>query len=266
MPSRIRLARFIPAKTALQSTAVGFGAGLINGLVGIGGGILIVPGLVLVRQVPAKVAVATSLACVLMLSSLALAFHLWWSGLRLDPVGVGVLLLAGIAAAQVGTWLLGTLSTRWVLFAFAGITMFSAVQLLAIALQWLPPLLPQDPPLWGYLVLGAIGGVFSGLLGVGGGGLVVLGFSVVFHTPVLGGLPVALMVNVSNSLAGVAAQWNSGRILWREAWRLIPPAVVGVLAGTALAIWLPPNALRIVFALFFIFMSAQLIRRGLRPA
>jgi uncharacterized membrane protein YfcA len=101
---------------------------------------------------------------------------------------------------------------------------------------------------------------------VGGGGLVVLGFSVVFHTPVLGGLPVALMVNVSNSLAGVAAQWNSGRILWREAWRLIPPAVVGVLAGTALAIWLPPNALRIVFALFFIFMSAQLIRRGFRPA
>ena len=260
------LSRFAPSKAGMQSAAVGFGAGLINGLVGIGGGILIVPGLVLVRGVAPKVAVVTSLACVLVLSSLALAFHLLLSGLHLDPVGVAVLLAAGIAAAQVGAWMLGIVPTRWVLFAFAGMTLVTAVQLFAIALHWLPPLLAGSPPLWGYAALGAVGGVFSGLLGVGGGGLVVLGLTVIFHTPVLGGLPVALMVNIANSLAGVATQWNSGRILWREALRLIPPAIVGVLGGTAIAIWLPPNVLRVVFALFFVFMSGQLARRAWRQS
>jgi hypothetical protein len=250
----------------VQTLGVGFGAGLVNGLVGIGGGLLIVPGLVFVRGQPPKTAVATSLAGVLILSSLALGFHLWWSGLALDPTGVAILLLAGIAAAQAGSWMLGRISTRLLLFIFSGVTLLSALQLLAIALHWMGPLVSgvTTPPLWSYPVLGGIAGFFSGMLGIGGGGLVVLAFSVIFHTPILGGLPVALAVNVANALSAVVAQWRSGRILWKEVGYLIPTAVVGIVVGTSLAIWLPPNALRIVFALFFTYMGAQLLRRAVR--
>lgn len=253
-------------KAAWQTLGIGFGAGMVNGLIGIGGGILIVPGLVLVRGIAPQAAVSTSLASVLVLSSLALVFHLWWSGLHLDPAGVVLLLAAGVIAAQLGTWLLRSLSTRWLLVAFSGITTLSALNLLAVGLNLMPPLLPgvAAPPLWSYPVLGAVSGFFSGLLGIGGGGLVALGFSVIFHTPILGGLPVALAVNVANGMAGMVASWRSGRILWKEVGYMIPPAIGGIALGTALAVGLPPDALRVVFALFFLFMSWRLLRQAFR--
>ncbi len=265
-PPAVSAAPSLAGRAGVQTLGIGFAAGLVNGLVGIGGGLLIVPGLVLVRGLPPKVAVATSLGGVMILSTLALGFHLWWSGMYLDPAGVVLLLAAGIVMAQVGSWLLGYISTRWLLFIFSAVTLLSALQLLAIALHWMPPLLPgvTTPPLWSYVLLGGVAGFFSGMLGIGGGGLVVLGFSVIFHTPVLGGLPVALAVNVANALSAVVAQWRSGRILWKEVGYLIPPALAGVSVGTALAIWLPPNALRIVFALFFTFMGSQLLLRAFR--
>lgn len=256
----------LQGKAAWQTLGIGFGAGMVNGLIGIGGGILIVPGLVLVRGIAPQAAVSTSLASVLVLSSLALVFHLWWSGLHLDPAGVVLLLTAGVIAAQLGTWLLRSISTHWLLVAFSGITTLSALNLLAVGLNLMPPLLPgvAAPPLWSYPVLGAVSGFFSGLLGIGGGGLVALGFSVIFHTPILGGLPVALAVNVANGMAGMVASWRSGRILWKEVGYMIPPAIAGIALGTALAVGLPPDALRVVFALFFLFMSWRLLRQAFR--
>ncbi|HEX7926757.1 MAG TPA: sulfite exporter TauE/SafE family protein, partial [bacterium] len=234
--------------TLAKTLAVGFGAGLVNGLVGIGGGILIVPGLILVRRLPPQTAVSTSLASVMVLSTLALGFHLWWSGLHMDPAGIALLLLAGIVAAQIGTMLLKSISTRWLLIAFSGMTIVSSVNLFAMGLHLMPPLVKgvAEPPLWSYPFFGIISGFFSGLLGVGGGGLVALFFSVVFHTPILGGLPVALAVNIANGAAGVATSWRSGRILWREVGYMTPTAVLGIVVGTASAIWLPPDALRVI--------------------
>jgi len=49
----------------------GFGAGLIGSIFGLGGGILIVPLLVIVLHVPMHQAIATSLLCVIATSSAA---------------------------------------------------------------------------------------------------------------------------------------------------------------------------------------------------
>ncbi len=250
----------------IPTLAIGFGAGLLNALVGIGGGILIVPGLVIVRKLNPRVAVATSLGSVLILSAIALIVHLASAPFSLSVWGGVLLLLAGAAGSQAGSFLLGRIATRWILFGFAGITIISAMDLLAMGLHLLPAALMQanEPALWVYAALGLMGGFFSGLLGVGGGGLVILGFSVIFHMPVLTGLPIAQAVNTFNSLSGVAAQWRSRLVLWREVIALVPSGLVGVAIGQVLALFLPADALRIVVALFFTYMGGSLIRRGWR--
>jgi uncharacterized membrane protein YfcA len=93
---------------------------------------------------------------------------------------------------------------------------------------------------------------------------VILGLSVVFQTPVLTGLPIAQAVNTFNSLSGVVAQWRAKLVLWREVLALAPSGLVGVAIGQALALYLPPDTLRIVVALFFIVMGGSLVRRGWR--
>ena len=92
----------------------------------------------------------------------------------------------------------------------------------------------------------------------------VLGFTVFFQTPVQGGLPIALAMNVTNALSGVWAQRKSGQILWREVGRLIPAALVGIALGTTLAMTLPADALRMIFGAFFLFMAGRMFLHALR--
>jgi uncharacterized protein len=247
---------------------IGFAAGLLNAVIGIGGGLLIVPGLVVVRKLHPRVAVATSLGSVLLLSSVALGVHLITAPFTLSAWGAILLLIVGAIGSQVGGWLLLRIQTRWILFAFSGITLISAAHLLAIGLDLLPPIVSgmPEPPLWAYGVLGFVGGLFSGLLGVGGGGLVILGMSVIFHTPVFAGLPIAQAVNTANSFSGVVAQWRSRTVLWREVFALVPSGLAGIAAGQVLALVLPADVLRVLFALFFLYIGVSLIRKGLRMA
>ncbi|MCZ6557680.1 MAG: sulfite exporter TauE/SafE family protein [SAR324 cluster bacterium] len=243
---------------------IGLGAGLLNGLFSIGGGILLVPGLIILRNVTPRVAVSASLGAVLLMSIVALAAHVYVSGFSMSLEGAGLLILAGMAAAQLGGWLLNRLSQRWIFFIFSGLTLFSAAHLLALALAIVPPLSHGEPPLWSYPLIGAVSGVFSGMLGVGGGGLAVLAFSIGFDTPVLGGLPMALAVNVFNSLSGVLAQAGKGNVLWSDVLRIFPATLVGIAAGVALAVWLPPDGLRIIFALFFVYIGTSMFKMGWR--
>jgi len=62
------LATATVAVSAGQALAVGVAAGLINGLLGLGGGVVIVPALAGWLRLPIKVTVATSLACVGLIS------------------------------------------------------------------------------------------------------------------------------------------------------------------------------------------------------
>ena len=57
----------------LTFLAIGLTAGVLSGLFGIGGGILIVPALILLAKFPAKVALGTSLGALLLPVGLVLA-------------------------------------------------------------------------------------------------------------------------------------------------------------------------------------------------
>ena len=253
-----------PFLSRWYSELIGLGAGVLNGLLGIGGGIFIVPGMILLRGATPQVAVATSLGTMLILSLVAFTVHVWVSGLYFGAWGTLLLLAASAAGSQVGHWLLLRLSQRWMLILFSLLTLFSAGNLAWKAyMAGMAPLLPIEPPVYAYAVLGGLAGFFSGLLGIGGGGLTVLGFAVLFHTPILGGLPLALGVNIVNSAAGVAAQWKAERVQWREVLKMVPAALAGIALGAVLAIVLPANTLRIVFALFFVYMGLRLFKKGL---
>ena len=252
------------AMVSARVIPIGFGAGLINGLLGLGGGILIVPGMIFFRGVNARIAVSTSLAAVLLLSLVALLLHLAISGFSLSRGGAALLIVGGIFGSQVGGWLLNRVAQRWVILSFSGIALFSSAHLIAGALGVVPSLSTAEPFLWVYPLIGVFSGFFSGFLGVGGGGLAILALSIGFHVEVLQGLPLALAVNVTNALGGVLAQRGTSNIRWREVFQIFPAALVGIGAGTAVALTLPPDALRIVFGLFFIYMGTMLLRKGLQ--
>lgn len=261
-----------------RASVLGFAAGTLNGLIAIGGGIVITPGLVVYGRASPEVAVGTSLAAVAVLSSVAFLMHASFGGLGLSVYGIAAVVIAGMVGAQVGAWMLSRLTASWMLFLFSAFLVVMSVRLLVQALGMdvgldmgldmdigaAPGAWAGALPWWSYPVIGFLSGILSGVFGVGGGALVLLGFVVLFGMPVREGMPLALLVNVTNALAGCVRHSRAGRVLWREVRRMVPAALVGIAIGTAVAISLPPDALRLVFGGFFLFMSGHVARQAYR--
>ena len=110
---------------------VGVVAGLFSALFGVGGGIVIVPMLLLLHRFPERQAMATSLvsiALVAIVGSITYAAH--------GEIKPGAAALVGIPAAFGafgGTWLQQRIPTRWLSIAFAGILIAVAIELLVSA-------------------------------------------------------------------------------------------------------------------------------------
>lgn len=254
----------LPRGVALRIAGIGFGAGLLNGLLGVGGGIVLVPGLIFLRNATAREAVSTSLGTVLCLATLALGVHLAISGLYFSLLGSGLLLAAGGLGSLLGGYLLNRVPQRWILYLFAAFTFLASINLIlqGFGLTAGSTAAAVAPPLWSYAAIGAFAGLCSGMLGVGGGGIAVLSFATFYHTPILGGLPLALAINVVNAGSGVLAQRGTGHTHWRDVARMVPAALVGIAVGVGLAVVMPGDALKVLFAGFFIYMGCRLILRG----
>lgn len=98
--------------------AVGFIVGVLTGFLGVGGGFLIVPALVLFAGLRTKQAVGTSLSVIAINSASGLVGQLRF--VRPDWVLTGALLLATLAGMLAGLSLIGRIQTRTLQRLFAG--------------------------------------------------------------------------------------------------------------------------------------------------
>ncbi len=249
-------------------TGIGLIAGLLNGLIAIGGGIVIVPGLIHYRSVSPQVAVGTSLAAIIALSSIAFFAHFLFSDQSVNATALISAVLGGTAGTQVGASILSRLDARGMLKLFSLFVLLLSLRLLSqgLGIGVGGDELNGIPPLWAYPVVGFVSGVLSGVFGVGGGAMVLLGLAVFFGLSIDQGIILALAVNVTNALAGCIRHASAGRVLWPDVARLIPAAIIGIAIGTSLALHLPANSLRLIFGSFFLFMSIRIGCQALKAA
>ncbi|HZI44938.1 MAG TPA: sulfite exporter TauE/SafE family protein, partial [Ilumatobacter sp.] len=179
---------------------VGLVAGFLSGLFGVGGGILIVPALVLLLGFTQRLAHGTSLAAVLpiaiaSLTSYAVEDKVDWK--------VGALLAVGaVAGAVIGTHILHRLPHDMLAIIFAVLLVATAVRLLfdhsdAGGRGDLHPL-----TIVSLVIVGLITGVLAGLLGVGGGIFVVPAMVVGYGIPAAVAKGTSLAMIVPTSIVG----------------------------------------------------------------
>ena len=113
----------------LQLGAIGTLAGLYGGLFGVGGGVVIVPLLVLWLGYEEREATGTSLAAIVLIAVVAAALQAVYGNLHYAyGVAVGIPAVAGVVA---GTWLQQRIPTRWISRGFALFLGAIAVEILA---------------------------------------------------------------------------------------------------------------------------------------
>jgi uncharacterized membrane protein YfcA len=121
------------AETVIWLVAIGLAAGVLGGLLGVGGGVLFVPGLVLVVGLTQHEAEATSLLAIVPVALVgALSQDRYGNVRRHDALLMGALSIAGVAG---GVALANALSGTVLRIAFAALILAIAGQLVRKALD-----------------------------------------------------------------------------------------------------------------------------------
>ncbi|MGZ3460229.1 MAG: sulfite exporter TauE/SafE family protein [Archangium sp.] len=247
--------------TLLLLISAGAVAGLAGALVGIGGGVILVPTLVLGFKVPLEEAVPASLMCVVASSCGAAASYV---ERRLSDIRLGLTLeLATVLGAIAGGLVAGLLAPAWVALVFGLFTLYVSAQMLLVRP---PPEQRVDEYVPIHFPLGISGsfvaGGLSALLGVGGGPLKVPLMSYGMR------VPFKVASATSNLMIGVTGATSVAAYAWRGHVKLalVAPLVVGVLAGASVGAKLmprvPTEVMRRLFAVVLLVVAAQMLWKG----
>lgn len=114
------------------------------------------------------------------------------------------------------------------------------------------------------VTLGVAAGVLAGFFGVGGGILLVPTFALGLGLTQLEAEATSLAAMIPAVVAGAWRQQEHGNVRWRAAAFIGAASVVGVEAGVRVADALSEDALRRLFALLVLAVSAQLAIRAAR--
>src|SRR5947199_72836 len=115
------------------------------------------------------------------------------------------------------------------------------------------------------LAIGLVAGVFSALFGVGGGIIVVPLLVLVLGLTQVHAEATSLLAILPTVLVGAWRQHRYGNVDWRAGLLVGFGSVAGVEGGVQLAKALPEDTLRRLFAVFMLFVAANLAWRAFRP-
>jgi uncharacterized protein len=270
-------------------------AGLIGSLVGIGGGILVVPILTIFFGIPIEFAIGASIVSVIATSSGSASAYVRD---RITNLRVGMFLematTTGAVFGAVTTIFLIASNLEWIVFTlFGSVLIFSSFDMYARAklersspkspVNRIPNITAERLRLKGeyhdialnekidYIAtripagLGIMffAGLLSGLLGIGSGALKVLGMDRMMK------LPFKVSTTTSNFMIGVTAAASTG-IFYIGGFvnpLLAAPVAIGVLigslAGAKVLVRSKPVSLRLLFILVLIAFGIEMLQRGI---
>ncbi len=280
----------------------GLAAGLFGSLLGLGGGILIVPLLTLAFGLPLLTAVGVSLICVIVTSSAAAGVYL---ERRVANLRLGMTLeLFTACGAMVGGLIAFLLPERVLELAFTGLLVYVAVTM-ARRSDSAPSAAPVPVPVpdgaavqvesdgaatvparpaptparsfiddlsgpgyrirrFGFGVIGSVGaGVASALLGIGGGLIKVPVMHVVM------GVPLRVATATSNLMIGITASASAIIYLLRggiDPYAAAPTAVgvfIGASIGSRIAARIQLRVLRGLFVAILLYTAWQMLQRAI---
>ena len=247
----------------IGAAGVGLIAGFLSGLFGVGGGILIVPGLVLLMATDQRLAHGTSLAAIIPIALAGVGGY----ALRdaVDWEAGGLLIIGAAAGALIGTRALRTLPQTWLKALFGAVLIAAAVRLFFPVPEAMGRGQLDAPGVLGLIGIGVVSGAVAGLLGVGGGIVIVPALVLLFSVPDAVAKGTSLLVIIPTGLVGTVSNVRTGNANLSIAAIVGALGVASAFAASQLSATLPGPLSRVLFALLLLAVAAQMllrIRRG----
>jgi uncharacterized protein len=246
-----------------DAAIVGLAAGLLGGLFGVGGGLIVVPGLVGLAKMDRRLAHGTSLAATLPIAAASLITYL--SHGNVDWVVALFLAIGSILGAIVGTHLLQIIPKNVLVIVFVITVLATATRLttgtestgrgdLTLAMALL------------LVVVGLLAGTLAGLLGIGGGVIMVPAMVVV-----LGMVPVvakgtSVAVIVPTAIMGTIRNRRKSNADMRVAAVVGAFGAASAVVGGTISDRLSDEVANVMFAALLVFVAiTQLLSLRSKP-
>lgn len=242
-------------------------AGMLGAVLGLGGGMFLVPALTIFFDLPTRTAVACSIVGVLATSAGSVAFAPRGRGADLE---LAIRLeVATTVGALAGSLVAGLLSSNALSIIFAVVAFFNAGYTAYKARRQVGALPERlfttayHPRRWGLgLSASALAGMLSGLLGIGGG---------IIKVPTMYSLmeiPLGVATATSNFMVGITAAVSAFVYYLRGDMypMLAIPIALGVFAGATTGVWLLTRLrvgwVRTALIGLLVIMGIQMLLRG----
>ncbi|NDD61823.1 MAG: sulfite exporter TauE/SafE family protein [Actinobacteria bacterium] len=234
---------------------VGLAAGLLSGIFGVGGGVLIVPGLMLVAKMEQRRAHGTSLAAVLPIAITGLVTYLTYD--NVDWWAAACLMVGALPGALLGTKWLATVNKKVLTWLFIVVALASAVRLFF----GIDTSQTADHSLGltiSLVVVGFVSGVLAGLLGIGGGIVMVPALMLLGGISAVLAKGTSLAAIVPTSVMGTWRNRKSANVDVRAGATIGIAGAATAVVGGVIAEALPERAAAVSFAVLMVAVCARL--------
>jgi len=264
---------------AVLLSFLAFFVGTVAALVGVGGGVFIVPLLSLVFGFSVHEAIGTSLTMVVFTS---LASTLGYSRQRRIDYKIGLILaFTSIPGAFLGAYLTSFISTRLLGLIFGFFLIFVAFQMMfqlgfsrlrssAIEGSWHRKIVDSEGITFEYnvrVILGSVlsffGGLSSGLLGIGGGSVIVPILYFTMNMPMHVTVATSMFIMIFSSISGVVTHISLGNVRFDYAIYLCIGVIFGAQLGAYIAKGISGKNLRRIFGVVLFLISINMILKYL---
>lgn len=246
-------------KRHFLSFAIGLAAGSFGGLVGLGGGVIMIPLMIGVLKLSQHRAHGTSLVALVFTGAGGTLIY----GLRghIDFLAAALLALTAVFTVRAGARYADALP-GWKLKRAFGVFLIFCASLLAMK-PYLPATFGQHPLFVNviiFLVTGALTGFLSGMMGVGGGTIMIPAMVLLAGFGQHAAQGTSLAVMVPAGLAGAHAHHQLGNVAKNHLPGLIAGILLGTFIGGNIAGLIPDAPLRIAFMAGIVFMGWRYAR------
>lgn len=256
----------------LTVLALGLVVGTLVGLLGIGGGVVLVPAMIYLLHYDQHLAQGTSLFILLPPIGLG-ALRTYWKNGQVD-LRAGIYCAIGfLLGGYVGGRIAVPMNSRHLQGVFGFFLMLSAVLLWRKSSARAEPAAEPSQQAHGtnlarsvgILFVAALCGVAAGMVGIGGGVLLVplLGLLFGFSQHRAQGTSLVALIPPTGILA-VMAYSKAGYLDWKTGLLLIPGVFLGGIAGGALARKIPAAGMRRIFALLIFLLGVYQVFSAFR--
>jgi len=245
---------------------VGVAAGVFAGLFGIGGGIIIVPSLILLAAFPLVKATGTSLAAILLPVGI-LGVIAYYKAKVIDLRASAFLAAGLLTSVVVGAWLANTLPVDLMRKFFALFCLYvswSFIDPVRRFRKWRglevkPKPEPEEnphPSPWPLIGIGLLAGVMAGMFGIGGGNIIVPLLTLALHYPPKRAIATSLgAIMFPFGIPGVIYYHRAGHLdLAAAAW-IAGGLFIGTVFGALITISLPGRTVKFLYGLFLLFVA-----------